>query len=135
MYHPCVLLTKKRYVGDMYEAPQQVEPVLDCKGIEIVRRDTCPIVAKSFEATLKLLFRRKDISAIKRYLVRQWAKIMEGRLALQDYIFAKEVKFGSYARENSLPPAAVVASRMMIEVSRQDGGGGVSVVSNSCDEH
>jgi DNA polymerase zeta len=102
----------------MYEAVQQEEPVLDCKGIEIVRRDTCPIVAKTFESTLKLLFRRKDVSAVKRYLTRQLTKIMEDRLPLQDYIFAKEVKFGSYARENSLPPAAVVASRMMIEVAR-----------------
>ena len=24
VYHPCVLLTKKRYVGYMYESPKQV---------------------------------------------------------------------------------------------------------------
>ncbi len=55
-------------------------------------------------------------SAVKRYLVRQWTKILEGRLPLQEFVFAKEVRLGSYARESSLPPAAVVASRMMIEV-------------------
>lgn len=26
VYHPCVLLTKKRYVGYMYETPTQVGP-------------------------------------------------------------------------------------------------------------
>lgn len=38
--------TKKRYVGFMYETPDQQEPVYDAKGIETVRRDGCPAVAK-----------------------------------------------------------------------------------------
>ena len=32
IYYPSILLAKKRYVGYMYETPQQVEPVLDVKG-------------------------------------------------------------------------------------------------------
>lgn len=118
VYHPCVLLSKKRYVGDMFESRTQDSPVLDCKGIEIVRRDTCPVVIKTFEACLTALFRRKDLSAVRRYLVRQWTKILQARLPLQDFVFAKEVRLGTYARESSLPPAAVVASRMMIEDPR-----------------
>lgn len=43
---PCVLQTKKRYVGYMYETLEQKDPVFDAKGIETVRRDTCPAVAK-----------------------------------------------------------------------------------------
>ena len=46
VYLPCFLQTKKRYVGLMYESPEQVEPQFDAKGIETVRRDTCPAVAK-----------------------------------------------------------------------------------------
>ena len=45
MYLPCVLQTKKRYVGYMYESPDQLEPVFDAKGIETVRRDSCPAVS------------------------------------------------------------------------------------------
>jgi len=30
----------------MYESPTQKEPVYDAKGIETVRRDGCPAVAK-----------------------------------------------------------------------------------------
>lgn len=40
------LQTKKRYVGYMYESPDQEKPVYDAKGIETVRRDGCPAVAK-----------------------------------------------------------------------------------------
>ncbi|KAJ8934361.1 hypothetical protein NQ314_013402 [Rhamnusium bicolor] len=46
VYQPCILQTKKRYVGYMYESPDQKEPVYDAKGIETVRRDGCPAVSK-----------------------------------------------------------------------------------------
>ncbi len=53
VYHPCVLLSKKRYVGFKYESPDQKEPVFDAKGIETVRRDGCPLVAKMLENCIK----------------------------------------------------------------------------------
>ena len=46
VYMPCFLQTKKRYVGFMYESVDQKEPIYDAKGIETVRRDTCPIVSQ-----------------------------------------------------------------------------------------
>lgn len=46
VYLPCVLQTKKRYVGYMYESLDQREAVFDAKGIETVRRDGCPAVSK-----------------------------------------------------------------------------------------
>ena len=46
MYLPCLLQTKKRYVGFAYESLDQKEPEFDAKGIETVRRDGCPAVAK-----------------------------------------------------------------------------------------
>ena len=46
MYLPCILQTKKRYVGFAYESLDQKEPEFDAKGIETVRRDGCPAVAK-----------------------------------------------------------------------------------------
>lgn len=46
VYQPCILQTKKRYVGYMYESSDQKVPQYDAKGIETVRRDGCPAVAK-----------------------------------------------------------------------------------------
>lgn len=42
----CVLQTKKRYAGYMYETPYQSEPIFDAKGIETVRKDSVPAVSK-----------------------------------------------------------------------------------------
>lgn len=60
VYLPCVLETKKRYVGYMYETLDQRDPVFDAKGIETVRRDSCPAVPKvSFYTSLSF----QEISA------------------------------------------------------------------------
>lgn len=114
VYHPCFLLTKKRYVGYSYESPDQIEPTFDAKGIETVRRDTCGAVAKTMEQSLRLFFEHQDISKVKVYLQRQWKRILSGRVSLQDFVFAKEVRLGTYSsRASSLPPAAIVAIKAM----------------------
>ncbi len=64
VYQPCILQTKKRYVGLMYESPKQAVPTLDAKGVESVRRDSCPVVAKMLEQSLRLLFTTKDLSKV-----------------------------------------------------------------------
>ncbi|KAK0600215.1 hypothetical protein LWI29_012749 [Acer saccharum] len=115
VYHPCFLLTKKRYVGYSYESPDQTKLVFDAKGIETVRRDSCGAVSKMLEKSLKLFFEHQDIYEVKAYLQRQWTRILSGRISLQDFIFAKEVRLGSYSTRSSssLPPAAIVATKAM----------------------
>lgn len=115
VYSPCFLLTKKRYVGYSYESPDQTEPVFDAKGIETVRRDTCAAVSKTMEQSLRLFFEHQDIYKVKSYLQRQWKRILSGRVSLQDFVFAKEVRLGTYSTRvpQSLPPAAIVATKAM----------------------
>jgi hypothetical protein len=45
---------------------------------------------------LRILFRSQDLSEVKTYCLRQWAKILEGRVSIQDFTFAKEVRLGTY---------------------------------------
>ena len=59
---PCVLQTKKRYVGYAFESQDQTDPIFDAKGIETVRRDGTPATAKILEKTLKILFDTRDVS-------------------------------------------------------------------------
>ncbi|XP_059648523.1 DNA polymerase zeta catalytic subunit isoform X2 [Cornus florida] len=115
VYHPCFLLTKKRYVGYSFESPNQIKPTFDAKGIETVRRDTCGAVAKTMEQSLRLFFEHQDNNKIKAYLQRQWTRILSGRVSLQDFVFAKEVRLGTYSTRasSSLPPAAIVATKAM----------------------
>lgn len=52
---------------------------------------------------------------VKAYLLRQWKRILSGRVSLQDFVFAKEVRLGTYSMRtsSSLPPAAIVAAKAM----------------------
>eukprot|EP00329_Picozoa_sp_Boothbay-MS584-11_P001226 19638_2 len=94
VYHPCILLTKKRYVGYSWTSPKATEPEFDAKGIETVRRDSCPLVAKMVEKCLRILFETKDLSRVKRYCQRQWARLHLERISMADLIFRKEVRLG-----------------------------------------
>ncbi|GFP93756.1 DNA polymerase zeta catalytic subunit [Phtheirospermum japonicum] len=114
VYFPCFLLTKKRYVGYSYESPDQSKPIFDAKGIETVRRDTCIAVSKTMEQSLRIYFESRGIDKVKEYMLRQWTRILSGRISLQDFVFAKEVRLGTYtAGACSLPPAAIVATKSL----------------------
>lgn len=121
VYRPCFLLSKKRYVGAMYESPDQRTYIFDAKGIETVRRDSCPAVAKILEQTLRILFRTADLSIVRKYLERQWSRILSGKISIMDFVFAKEVRLGTYSNSaSSIPPAALVATKAMASDPRAE---------------
>lgn len=120
VYHPCVLLAKKRYVGYKYESRDQVKPDFDAKGIETVRRDGTPAEQKIEEKALKLLFETADLSQIKEYFQAQCDKIMRGQVSVQDFCFAREVRLGTYSEKGPPPPGALIATRKMLEDARAE---------------
>ncbi|KAF2225309.1 hypothetical protein BDZ85DRAFT_273162 [Elsinoe ampelina] len=120
VYHPCVLLAKKRYVGFKYESRNQKEPEFDAKGIETVRRDGTPAEQKIEEKALKLLFRTADLSQVKAYFQSQCEKIMRGKVSVSDFTFAKEVKLGTYAERGPPPPGALIATKRMLRDPRKE---------------
>lgn len=51
---------------------------------------------------------------MKEYLERQWHKILANRVSVQDFVFAKEVRLGTYSPKAAVvPPAAIVAAKAM----------------------
>ena len=120
VYFPSILVSKKRYVGYAYEYPGQVEPKFDSKGIETVRRDGHPAQQKIIEQALRILFETKDVSNVKEYVQSQFSKIYSGKVSIQDFCFAKEVKLGKYKSESTAPAGAVVAKRQMEKDKRAE---------------
>ncbi|KAF2674391.1 hypothetical protein BT63DRAFT_474143 [Microthyrium microscopicum] len=120
VYHPCVLLAKKRYVGYKYEHPGQQKPEFDAKGIETVRRDGTPCEQRIEEKSLRLLFRTRDLSRVKAYFQKECSKIMIGQISIQDHIFSREVKLGSYSEKGPPPPGALISTRKMQDDPRKE---------------
>lgn len=120
VYHPCVLLAKKRYVGYKFESKNQMKPDFDAKGIETVRRDGTPAEQKIEEKALRLLFETADLSQIKRYFQKQCRKIMDNRVSIQDFCFAREVKLGTYSNKGPPPAGALISTKRMLEDARAE---------------
>uniref|UniRef100_A0A8C7UFH4 DNA polymerase zeta catalytic subunit n=1 Tax=Oncorhynchus mykiss TaxID=8022 RepID=A0A8C7UFH4_ONCMY len=113
VYLPCVLQTKKRYVGYMYKSLDQKDPVFHAKGIETVHRDGCPAVSKILERSIKLLFETRDISLVKQFVQRQCGKVLEAKASMQDLTFAKEYRGSGSYRPGTCVPALELTRRMM----------------------
>lgn len=97
IYFGCVLVSKKRYVGNKFDYADQKRGILESKGIEIVRRDSCGIVQTCMERSLEQLFSTRNLSNVKRILSEYWLQMLENRLPLKDFVFAKEVRLGTYS--------------------------------------
>ena len=95
-------------------------PEFDAKGIETVRRDGTPAEQKIEEKALKILFRTADLSEVKKYFQKQCSKIMKGKVSIQDFCFAKEVKLGTYSDKGLPPPGALISTRRMLEDPRAE---------------
>ena len=113
VYLPCILQTKKRYVGYMYETRDQVKPVYDAKGIETVRRDGIPATVKILEKSIRLLFETKDVSLVKQYVTNQFRKVQAGTVCLQDLTFAKEFRGLKGYRPSACVPALELTKQAM----------------------
>lgn len=120
VYLPCVLQTKKRYVGFSYETPDQKEPVFDAKGIETVRRDACPAVAKILERSIKVLFTTRDVSQVKQYVQNQCRKLMEGKVSMLDLIFAKEYRGMPGYKPGACVPALEISRKLLRQDRRSE---------------
>ncbi|XP_076640510.1 DNA polymerase zeta catalytic subunit isoform X1 [Colletes latitarsis] len=110
---PSILQTKKRYCGYMYEFLEQKEPEYLAKGIETVRRDGCPAVAKILEKSLKILFDTKDLSLVKLYVTRQFDKILRRKISIQDLTFAKEFRGLRGYKASACVPALELTRRLI----------------------
>jgi DNA polymerase zeta len=118
VYLPCLLQTKKRYVGYMWETRDQAKPIYDAKGIETVRRDGIPATVKILEKTLRILFDTSDVSLVKRYVQAQFRKVLAGTVSLQDLTFAKEFRGLAGYRPAACVPALEL-TRQAMQVDRR----------------
>lgn len=120
VYHPCVLLAKKRYVGNCFEHEMQKTAKFEAKGIETIRRDGVPAQLKMVGKSLRILFESKNLSMVKSYVLEQFHKVLQNKVNVSDFCFAKEVRHGTYKNEKYLPPGAVIAKRLIKNDPRRE---------------
>lgn len=90
VYFPYLLMNKKRYAGLLHTRPDKYD-YLDCKGIESVRRDNCPLVKNMVQNILnKILIERSVESAIA-YAKQTISDLLMNRLDISHLVISKSL--------------------------------------------
>jgi len=90
VYFPYLLINKKRYAG-LYFTKAETWDKIDCKGIETVRRDNCPMVAKMMNSCLhKILVERNPMSAVE-FVKQTISDLLCNRIDISQLVITKEL--------------------------------------------
>jgi len=100
-YSPYLLFKKKRYAGMMYTNPTKPDK-LDCKGLQLVRRDSCPYVRRVSEDILQCIMSTKDKqrawTIAKEYVI----KLLRAEEPMDSFVVSKALK-SNYKNPDSQP--------------------------------
>merc|ERR1719436_664074 len=90
VYFPYLLINKKRYAG-LYFTKAETWDKIDCKGIETVRRDNCPMVAKMMNTCLqKILVERNPNGAVD-FVKQTISDLLCNRIDISQLVITKEL--------------------------------------------
>lgn len=104
-YWPYVLVTKKRYAGLMFTKPDKPD-YIDVKGLQLVRRDSCPLVKQVSTAILdEIMYRRSAAGAVDKARA-HILRILRDEEPLESFFLSKKLK-SEYANENAQPHVQV----------------------------
>ncbi|XP_055357344.1 LOW QUALITY PROTEIN: DNA polymerase delta catalytic subunit-like [Paramacrobiotus metropolitanus] len=97
VYFPCLLINKKRYAG-LYFTNTETHDKMDCKGIETIRRDNCPLVANLINMCLEKLLIDEDKEGAISYAKQTISDLLCNRVDISQLVITKELtkKDGEY---------------------------------------
>jgi len=117
---PFCLLSKKRYVGMLYEDNPD-----ECKrksmGIVLKRRDNAPIVKEIYGGIIDILMKDKDIEKASEFLQKNIKSLVEGEVPISKLIITKSLR-GSYKN-----PKQIAHKVLADRIGRRDPGNKPSV--------
>jgi len=88
VYHPYLLMNKKRYAGLLWTNTTKHDK-MDCKGIETVRRDWCELVKEVVDTSLRAILIQKDPHAAISYIKESISDLLMNRMDLSKLVISK----------------------------------------------
>jgi len=102
VYYPYLLINKKRYAG-LYFTKAETWDKIDCKGIETVRRDNCPMVAKMMNSCLHKILVNRDPQGAVQFVKQVISDLLCNRIDISQLVITKELtkSDGEYAAKQA----------------------------------
>lgn len=94
IYFPYLLISKKRYAGLFWTKPEKYDK-LDSKGIESVRRDSCPLTAKMVDTSLRKILIDRSVEKAQEYVKGTITDLMKGNIDLSLLVITKALSKSS----------------------------------------
>lgn len=91
--YPFLLFSKKRYACLYYEIPEKPKGI-DCKGIQVVRRDNCPLVKDVCNPVLDKIMYDKDIPGAEKIASDGVKRLLENKVPIEKLVLSKTLKKG-----------------------------------------
>ena len=76
-----------------YEVPEKPKGI-DCKGIQVVRRDNCPLVKDICNPVLDKIMYDKDIPGAEKIAADGVKKLLENKVPIEKLVLSKTLKKG-----------------------------------------
>jgi DNA polymerase elongation subunit (family B) len=89
---PFILLSKKRYVGNLYEDDANKKPKQKSMGIVLKRRDNAPIVKVVYGGIIDILLNKHDLAASVDFLRGKLDDLVNGRVPLDQLVITKTLR-------------------------------------------
>uniref|UniRef100_A0A3Q2LNK9 DNA polymerase n=1 Tax=Equus caballus TaxID=9796 RepID=A0A3Q2LNK9_HORSE len=91
VYFPYLLISKKRYAGLLFSSRPDAHDRMDCKGLEAVRRDNCPLVANLVTASLRRLLIDRDPNGAVAHAQEVISDLLCNRIDISQLVITKEL--------------------------------------------
>uniref|UniRef100_A0A452RIS1 DNA polymerase n=1 Tax=Ursus americanus TaxID=9643 RepID=A0A452RIS1_URSAM len=91
VYFPYLLISKKRYAGLLFSSRPDAHDRMDCKGLEAVRRDNCPLVANLVTASLRRLLIDRDPAGAVAHAQDVISDLLCNRIDISQLVITKEL--------------------------------------------
>lgn len=88
VFSPFLLLSKKRYIGKKHTSLTK-PPRLDMKGVQLVRRDTCPFVKRVCGEALNKIMYGQDLDGALTIIRKGTRDLLEGRVDVAELALSK----------------------------------------------
>lgn len=105
---PFLSLAKKRYAGIKYDSIDD-KGKLYSKGLETVRRDVSPFVAKTYESILEAIVKKKDVYLAQLALHNRLCDLEDNKIPIEEFEISVSMK-SSYKATN-LPQLTVARKK------------------------
>ncbi|PWA33263.1 hypothetical protein CCH79_00013575 [Gambusia affinis] len=91
VYYPYLLINKKRYAGLYFSSSPDTHDKMDCKGIETVRRDNCPLVANLINTCLQKILIERDPQGAVDHAKEVISDLLCNRIDISQLVITKEL--------------------------------------------